>query len=306
LAHIGLGACLENLILSARNSGYDAKVNYFPSEANPLLAAEISFYPTKDESSPKFQRELYDSINIRCTNRKKGTQQAIDKGALEKIQSSVGTDFEVVFTEDENQINELADIVSFVEKLRFLNPNGHYEFFKKELRWNEEEAKQTKDGLDIATLELSYLDQTGLKVASSPDVISYTRKWQGGGGLQKITRDAIKSSSAIGLIRSSSKQVKNYIQAGQAIERAWLMANHYNISVHPISSPLFFFDRLDNKNDLPIDMQEVLKTQELRFTKIFNKDGAVNYFLFRLSTADKASVISLRKDIGSCLIIGGS
>jgi tRNA A37 threonylcarbamoyladenosine dehydratase len=302
IAQLGLGACLENLILSANQSGYDCKVDYFPSEVNRLLVASISFYPIKKELN-KFQNELFSTINIRCTNRKKGTKQAIPKEFLENIKFSVGDGFEVLFTEDEKQINELGEIVSLTEKLRFLNPNGHDEFFNKELRWNEEDIKQTKDGLDIKTLELSHLDETGLKVASDTEVISYIRKWKGGGGLQKITRDAVKSSSAIGLLRSSSKAFKNYIQGGQALQRVWLMANYHHISFHPISSPLFFFERLNKKDDLPADMKESLKIQEQYFNSIFNKEiNKTNIFLFRLSKSDAASVISLRKNVTDFLI----
>ncbi len=303
LAHIGLGACLQNLILSASQSGYSSHINYFPLKKNPLLIASISFSTKKNKD--RFQEELYNSINIRCTNRKKGTKQPISKEILDDINSSVGDGYEIIFIEDEKQINQLGEIVSMVERLRFLNPNGHHEFFKKEIRWTENEVQQTKDGLDIVTLELSHLDKTGLKVASNPEVISNIRKWKGGGGLQKITRDAIKTSSAIGLLCSSTNnKTKDFVQAGQAVQKAWLMTNYHNISFHPISSPIFFFERIKEQNDLPNEMRKELIIQDKNFNKIFDKTGKTNIFLFRLSKSDPPSGNSLRRNLKDCFILG--
>jgi molybdopterin/thiamine biosynthesis adenylyltransferase len=304
LAHLALGACLENLTLSATESGYHATVNYLPVQKDSLLVASVSFSPIKNKNEGKFQKELYGAINIRCTNRKRGNKQPIEKNILEDIGASVGNGFEVLFIEDEKQINELGEIVSMVEKLRFLNPNGHYEFFNKELRWTHEHAQKTRDGIELASLELSHLDQTGLKVASNTEVISNIRKWKGGGGLQKITRDAVKTSSAVGLLKISDKKQINYLASGRNIERVWLMANYHHISFHPISSPLFFFERLGKQNDLPADMQEALKIQEQNFNKIFssNKDNA-NVFLFRLSKSDSPSTLSLRRDADDFIVL---
>ena len=303
LAHIGLGTCLENLILSALESGYDSRVNYFPVEKKPMVVASVSF-TLLDNKNKKEEPVLYNSINTRCTNRKKGSKQPIEKVVLHDIQSVIHQDFEITFIEDQNQINELGEVVSTVEKLRFLDPNGHHEFFQKEIRWNKEEVRRTRDGIDIATLELSFTDSTGLKVAADPDVISNIRKWNGGGGLQKITRDAVKTSSAIGLIHVSNKSIKNYIHAGRSVQRAWLMANHHSISFHPISSPLFFFERLSNQKDLPLAMQKELKLQEERFYTIFNRNpNNTNVFLFRLSKSDAASVVSLRKDLHNFIVL---
>jgi len=301
LAYIGLGACLENLVLSASESGYNTIINYFPIEKNVLVVAHISFSVNENKNKPKFQKELYSSINLRCTNRKKGTKESIKKEVLDDIKLSIGKEYEIIFVEDEKQIDELGEIVSAVEKMRFMNPNGHYEFFKKEIRWTEKEVQETKDGLDIATLELSNLNKTGLKVASSEEVMSMIRKWKGGGGLQKMTRDTVKTSSAIGLIRSIG--IANFVDAGRAVQKAWLMANYHAVSFHPISSPLFFFDRLENKNDLPIDMQEALKFEEKHFTEIFsNQNNSTNVFLFRLSKSDAPSAISLRRDVRTVLL----
>ena len=304
LAHIGLGTCLENLILSAYESGYDSNVNYFPVKNNSIAIASISFSILENTVKDKIHKELYNTIHIRCTNRKKGSKQPIEKDVLRQIQLAVDKGVEIAFVNNEKQINELGEIVSTVEKLRFLHPSGHHEFFKKEIRWNEEEAIRTRNGIDIATLELSFKDQIGLQVAANPEVIANIRKWKGGGGLQKITRDAVKTSSAIGLIHMANNNLNNYIQAGRSVQRAWLMANHYGISFHPISSPLFFFERLEKENDLPESMKEALKIQELFFGEIFSKDiHRTNIFLFRLSKSDPASVISLRKDIHDFIVL---
>lgn len=303
LAHVGIGAALQNLILSAQSNGYACNINYFPAGNDALLIAAITFAKATELISP-LHNKLYDAVNIRCTNRKKGDGQLIDKKILQNIASAIDHDAEILFAEKRDDINELAEIVSTVEKLRFLHPEGHYEFFKKEIRWTENEVQQTKDGLDVATLELSFTDQTGLRVASNPEVMAKLREWKGGNGLQKITRDAIKSSAAVGLLRMKGNNADVFLKGGLQLQRAWLCANHYSISFHPIASPIFFFERVEKLKDLPSDMDKVLREQQNKFEKIFTpRKNTSNIFLFRLSHSGPASKHSLRRDLQESLVI---
>lgn len=303
LAQIALGAAIENIKLSAAHSGYETNVNYLPVKNNKVLIATLDFIPVKKEMGI-VDSQLYSSIGKRCSNRKKGNKAKIDPLLIENLRKSLDSDSDLVIIEDPNQINSIAEIVSTVEMLRFLHPEGHKEFFKKEIRWTEDEVNKTKDGLDIQTLELSFLDQTGLKVASEASVMAQVREWKGGGGLKKISRESIKTSSAIGLVRIKYKGEDAFIKGGQSMQRVWLAANANGLSLHPISSPIFFFERISVLNDLPEDMVELLKQQQKNFIDIIpNTPDKTNLFLFRLSIADGPTKVSLRRDLKDCTII---
>src|SRR5690606_24243609 len=81
---------------------------------------------------------------------------------------------------DPQHVQAIADVVGRAEKLRFLNPQAHYEFFKDEMRWNDKEVFETRNGLDIRTLELSNTQVSGLEVSRDPEVMEYVRRWKGG------------------------------------------------------------------------------------------------------------------------------
>jgi nitroreductase len=300
LAYMGLGSALENLRLSAAKNGFIASIQYFPLPTEKLLVASVHF--KKTESTPTLlDRELYKAIGIRCSNRKKGKLENIAPDKLEFIRSSVNNRFKIDIIEDQAQIKDLANIVSSIEKLRFMHPEGHYEFFEKELRWTDSEVKETKDGLDIETLELTNLNKTGLKMSANADVMKKLVDWNGGGGLKKISKEIIETSSAVCLLRAASLNELNMLEKGMAMQRVWLAANHVGISFHPISSPIFFFERIHIQNDLPSNMTKQIKEQEIFFDKIFAKDeNFSNVFLFRLAISEEPTTVALRRDLKDC------
>lgn len=303
VAKLALGATIENLRLSANQKGYSANVQYYPVENEPLLIAQIVF--TVSESSMSLNRlNQYNTIYLRCTNRKKGENVPIEKSILDAISESGGEGAKVLFTENIKEIAELSDIVATVEKLRFMHPMGYKEFFEKEIRWTGKDAVDTKDGLDIATLELSNTEKAAMKVAANSDVIGKIREWNGGNGFKKISSDAIKKSSAMGLLSLENKLDNIYLRGGEALQRVWLTTNFHNISFHPVSAPLFFFDWMKQKNELPKEMILELKELEKRFFKVFADDKLyLNIFLFRLAICSPPTERSLRRSVDECLFI---
>lgn len=300
LAQMAFGSAIENLKLAAHQDGYLTTINYYPLKDEPLLVASFQFEKTNIIDATDAQ--LFKAIDLRCTNRKKGLNKKIDSAIFENLKTqAIKGNF--AYVENTKDIKQLSEIVSTIERIRFLNADGHKEFFQKEIRWNEKEVLESKDGIDIETLELSFTDQTGLHVASETAVIDKVREWNGGGALQKLTRDAILESSAIGLL--SIADCENLqLQGGQLLQRIWLAANSSGLAFHPISSPLFFFDRIKKINDLNSNETELIKKQEALFEKIFPPIKEYTpIFLFRLSLADNPTKRSLRRDLKDTLTI---
>lgn len=300
LAMMALGAALENLQLSAKTKGLECTVLLKENKQAGDAVALIGFKPLLTAVTSQ-EKNLAETIGKRCSNRKKGKGEIIPEETFASIASVLSEPFHFTKVTEADQIRLLAEIISEVEKIRFMHPEGHKEFFQKELRWTPEEITESKDGIDIATLELSFLEQTGIKISAEEKVISLVRDWGGGGGLKKITREAVLSSAAVGLIYASGKGRPDFLRAGREVQRAWLQANHLQATVHPVSSPLFFFDRIKRHRDLDAQTVEKIAGLEEKFKSIFPVAASgTPYFLFRLSIAEAPSAYSLRIPVEQC------
>ncbi|WP_214228171.1 Rv1355c family protein [Pedobacter sp. B4-66] len=302
-SNIAFGATIETLKIAAGNSGLLVEPKYFPNSSNKRLVAAFAF----QESSQQHDSEMFRAIGLRMTNRKSGTGQKIDDQVISNLKNVKHSDIDVTLDilEDKEQIKTIADIVSKVERVRFLYPQGHYDFYNKEIRWTDEDVNKTKDGLDIRSLELSESDKTGLIVASEPGVIKLLNHWGGGAAFEKLSKNAIVSSSGIGLITMPDYSAKSFVQAGEIVQRVWLKANLEGLAFHPISAPLFLFARLNHGNgkELTDKMAKDLSDLQSALKEIFpileKKQGV---FMFRLSYADEASVKSVRRLLKDTLI----
>ncbi len=303
-SNIAFGTAIENLKIAAGELGLQVNYELFPNKSSKRLIAAFSFGKS---SASAYHPELAAGISQRLTNRKKGDKEPIDGATLNTLKSVVAdnTRATIEIVEDEAIINQIAEIVSGVERVRFLYPQGHHDFYTKEVRWTEEQVEHTKDGLDIRSLELSETDRTGLLVASNPEVIKLLNKWGGGSAFEKLSREGIKSSSAIGLISMPSYSPENFIKGGEIVQRIWLQANLSGLSFHPISAPLFLFARLNHGNgdQLSESAAAELSKYQHELNKVFpGLQEQQGIFMFRLSYADEASVRSLRKPLEETLL----
>ena len=309
-AYVSLGATLETLLLALNSEKIGATIQYFPLAKHEELIAAISF--AEDEKVVnKNDVDLLSFISKRCTNRKVTPVQSIKTSVLNKMIDEVkkvdGANLQ--FIKNRAQINVLKEIIIASERLRFMHPEGGKEFFEKEIRWTEKENEIKRDGIDVETLELSLSERAGLEIAKNEDVINLLRNWKKGKGFEKITGKAIDAATAIGLITMPKRDPMNYLNGGRSVQRMWLEATKNQLSIHPITGPLFLFPRLtigkgEGMTEAMIDELPVLRK---KFTKIFDLDkdkGEV--FLFRVCIAGEPEKRSLRKHIDDILFFGTS
>lgn len=291
LAVLGLGAAAESLKLAAGRFNYSCEsVEIFQGQ----FIAGFRF-KVNETRSP---HPLAEGIEVRCSNRKKGESVdvpiTLEKALKTSIEDIPGLNIDL-FTGKE-QLEAWSNIVGKAEKLRLLDPQGHYEFFKHEIRWTEEQVLKTKDGLDIETLELTPSQLAGLQVSSDAEVIQIIRGWNLGNGLEKMSREAVQASSALCLISADLSVPKKSLKTGAALERAWIAANMAGWSIHPVSAPLFFINRIKEENNL-LDAQiskeiEHLNLEIHKITPILQSKRGV--FLFRLSQSGLPSKRAIR------------
>ena len=303
--NVAMGACLENLILKSHQLGLNVHQDSFPLADNPLLVAALSFSeiaPAQIQSTDY----LVNYIEKRCTNRNNGQRVAIGKSDIDSLkniaQSIPGATLHII--ESDVELDSIKNIIAGCDRLRFMHPEGHHDFFTKEIRWSKEECERTRDGLDIEAFDLRPSEVAGFKMASDPDVIKYLTAWEGGKAFEKMTRKAVDSASAIALLTMPAYNRNNYLLGGQCIQRIWLEATKRNLSIHPMLAPLFLFARLlhGNGENMPEKMSDEVKELRKKFITIFPiKENIGEIFLFKISVASELRVKSLRKPVESVL-----
>ena len=299
IADMGLGAAIENLRLTALvKFGLQAHLDIPPREAPSSLKALITFTSSEQQAAEN-EKVLFEAISLRCSNRKKGNRKPLSTETESALLSVCTDDFKLRFVNDEDGLQELGNAIAEVERYRFLHKEGHADFFGKEMRWTPAEIKGKADGIDVDTLELSVLDLTGMKVLKDPQVAANVSAWNGGKALTRITSALVRSSSSLVLLTDLGRH--SPLERGMVLQRAWLAAHAQSLSFHPVSSPVFFMERIQKENDLEGLFRESVEHAANSIRKYFRLNTEEHpVFLFRVSYSDEPTARALRRSIDSC------
>jgi molybdopterin/thiamine biosynthesis adenylyltransferase len=299
-SHMALGTALENLHLQAAALGLSDNVTLFPLNDQPALIAAVQFsQATPSPESITLASHLY----TRTTNRKLGVRQKISERFFEQLKQTVSEfkDIAVYYTDDDADLEELGEIIAECDKVRLLNELGHEEFYH-EIRWSKEQAEQTKDGVEVAAVDITLGDIAGLSVAKDWKAVELLAKWKKGGAFKKMSLKSVKSASAIVIFTIPEFTHTMLIEAGKAAQKAWIFANKEGVSVHPMLSPAFFFNRMIHGKgaDMPTEVVTDLKKLRERFLNIFPIEEAgrkeKEVFVMKVSIAESMGNRSLRKN----------
>lgn len=300
-SYVGLGAALENMELKANSLGYTVAIQYLPNGANDKLIAIVDV-----REGEKKVDSLTDYIAQRFTNRNKGEYSSLSEDDKAQLEASINgiEGATMQFVTDRDQINQIGAIVAGADKVRMMHAQGHHDTFFDEMRWNEEEAERTRDGIDIATVGVSAGEAVGLSMAKDYRAISYLKEWGKGAAFEKLTMKVAAVSSGICLISLPTATSLDYLIGGRAVERAWLMATKLGYAVQPVSVPLFLFRRLTEGKGVGFSVQDMenlnqLKDDYSRILQGFDEKGHI--FMFRLGRAEEPEVKSLRRKLNDVL-----
>lgn len=309
-SYIALGAATENAVLKAHACNMAVKISKFPLKNDPRLIAVFDFYkknevdPTQVEST--IVDSLADAIPIRLTNRKISKRQPIEAGILHELQKIAMTiqGAKLYFLEKDEDLSAIGNIVGKAEKLRLMHQKGHRDFVN-EIRWSKEENEKKKDGIDLATLDLTTSEITGLKIARDWKAIECLKQWKAGSAFERLSQKTIGGASAIGFITMPEYNPLSFFEGGRAVQRVWLKANQNNISFQPQSPITFLFARLLHGEGADMSTEMIRELTDLRkqFKKLFPLDDRQGeIFLFRLCIADALPAKSLRRSIEDVLV----
>lgn len=298
-SQVAIGAALENLEIATTKHGLSIEINLNCEKALSSLVATIYFFEKKNVSTQI--ETLYQAINYRITNRQLGQREYIEDELLAQLknQASMFEDAQVKFFTEPDALNEIGEVLGELEKIRILDERSHLDFVN-EIRWTEEENERKRDGVDLATLDITNAERAGLQISRNKNVIGLVDKWQGGGAFKKLTKKSIDSASAVGVISMSQSDAEQYINGGRLLQKIWLKANANDISFQPMSASLFMYIRLYRGNGEGYSKQTIERLNKIRpeFERVFGFNKSLQeIFIFRLSKSGKPKVVSLRKPI---------
>ncbi len=299
---LAIGAAVENIELGARAAGLHCHVAPFPAPAQPSLVAELTFtIPALAPEPPPLSRY----ISERVTNRRLGPRvplTADQLGAIAAAAESGGGALQTLT--DPGDLDRIGSILGASDRIRFLSKRLHAELMG-EVRWTAEEAERTRDGVDLATLELSRADLTGVRLARHWSSILFLREIGGGRSLERSAKSSIASASAVCLLTTPGTGPESFFRGGRALERLWLTATSLGLALQPMTSVLYLWTRLERggREDLGDAEVALLQEQRHRFLHLFHVPaGHAELLIFRLAHAGPPSARSLRKPVDDVLV----
>lgn len=304
---ISLGAAYENLFIQALTLGIEPYYTFFPDNTTEKLVAKIRFRHPEHGTETSRLASLGQAIFRRHTNRILAPKVPVGIDLLERLgslaESVPGAKFKY-FTDDKD-LRTIARIIGACDKIRLLNPEGHYDFVHREMRWTKEDAERTRDGIDIQTLGLGHSLMAAMGVIRNEKVIHTVKELGGGNAISMLAMRTLSSASALCMISLPGYTLKNFFEGGRSMERFWLEATNLNLAIHPVISPLYLFSRILHGDNEGLSEKNILELQRLReqFNEITgsgNNDSEV--FLAKIAIAPEPSLKAHRLALKEILV----
>lgn len=272
--YISLGCALENLVISAKQDGLISSVDYFPEdEAEECIRVTLT-----DESTQK-EKELFEAIPVRQSNRSMYDKRKISSVDIEKLLQANNSETISVKTFD-TKGKEVEPVIKLVKEACEIQFNDKH--FVEELiswiRFKKSEVRTKKDGLSAKVIGFPnvprWLGRLILKTFVKPE--SEASK----------TEKQIRSSSHLFLFVCNENEKRDWVETGRIFQRIALTAASLGIAHAHLNMPC-----------------EVESVREKLSALLNLKNEEQPLLLIRLGYADEMPR-SLRRPIDEVLING--
>jgi molybdopterin/thiamine biosynthesis adenylyltransferase len=297
---LALGAAAENLVLSAHALGLEVALDP-PSRAQQRPLCRFRFF----EPGAKVQLETHawDSlapfIELRHTNRRRRAKSQLAREVLDELARTVTSlpGCELHFAAHPAAVAEVAEVAARGDRIRMLHEVGHRDLVR-EIRWTKEEAERERDGIELESLELSAGEHAGLRMLRFARTAELLRTWRRGRSLERLTRNAVLASSAVGLLTAPGDCIDTRFAAGRALERVWLEATRKGLALQPHTASILLFARALGGGAADFDAETLgeLLGLQARLRGVFQTSDS-ELFLFRLFPNSEPLARSLRRPI---------
>ena len=295
---IALGAAVENLVLSAPLLGLAAEVE--PLEP-PSLDAPLARVRLRRRDAPV--SPLAAAIDARACRRSVSDGSPLTAGersALLALPAEDGVQIEL--HDDRARLEALGRVAGAWDRLRVLSTTLHPEMVR-ELRFSRADAEATRDGIELASLELPPRLELGLRVVARPDAAACLRAIDGGDALRDGAALAYAQASALArfLVRRPTRG--SFFDLGRTLQRFWLTAVSLGIGARPYGAYLFAVAGLEGGGAGldAFDRDELAALARAHRAALPAPDGWADGFLLLINRAPPPAVRSLRRRLDDVL-----
>ncbi len=294
-AIFSLGMLAENMLIAAGNLGYRCEIHFSSDDQHQTGNLVVTIVFVEISEPDETYRRLFVALNHRCTNRRLHTG---DLYTDDKIRS-LGRHFQdsgckLSFLSSKTSKRELLRVLAENDIFRLRHPASLNQLLS-EIRWDEEETTETRDGIDLKTLELPKAGEIFLKLLSRiPTLANRFPTFI----LKQFSKPPIIRSSHIGLVViEDAYSDQSMFQAGKHTQRLWLMSTIENIGFQPYTVLTFNLLRvlLANGEGFTEREQAKIRRDAEQVCRIFGMpETSIPVFIFRLARAPQPETKSLR------------
>lgn len=194
-------------------------------------------------------------------------------------------------------MGQVAALAAQSDRILFENRALHGGLYRW-LRWSPADTERTRDGMPVASLELSLLERPGFRLLCS-------WRWARLLSALGITRllplrawQIYRRSGAIALLTVTGRRREDFVRAGDVLERIWLTAALRGLAFQPITGITLLLLRLElaGGEGLSPRHRHLVETLGRQLVDVFPvMRGAAPVMLFRLGTAPPPSARALRR-----------
>jgi molybdopterin/thiamine biosynthesis adenylyltransferase/nitroreductase len=258
-SYLALGAAIENAVVAGASAGLHVQVEPFPDAGDPAKAAVLRLEAGGDHALGR----LLPAVEQRTTNRDLGAQtppDASERAQLTEAAAAHGAHLELLT--ERPLLDEAAALIGAADRIRFLSPALHADLVG-ELRWSDEEARESGDGIDVATLALGAADRAALRLVVRADTAAALRETDGGAALARMAGRAVDGAGAVGLLRADGSTPAAWLRAGRALERMWLVATELGLALQPMTALPYLVELVDLPEGSAVEPRDRLELQAL-------------------------------------------
>ena len=291
-ALLALGAALEAARIGARALGFEPL-------ARPVAPGGPVWELALERSRPARDAQAVEVLWQRCSNRRTGVSRPIPEAELARLgRCGAPLDTSVLAG---GRLAELGAALGALDRVRFLSPRLRRDLMG-ELRFTAADAQASRDGIDVASLELDGADLAAMDVLRTGAGMELLAGLDRGWGLGNAARDAFAGSAGAIVVRAAAPDRTVMVDAGAGLMRLWLEATRRGLAVHPWGSPFLFQRLLEDGESLERWERTALTRAAGAFERVvgLDRDRPV-VLILRLSRSGPPSVRSLRRPIEDVL-----
>lgn len=215
---ISCGCALMNLRVAAAHEGLSVRCDITQKLNDEDLLAVVSF--SKADTASLTEAKLFQSIERRRTYRKRFESRNVPDSILETLSdvaTQEGTWLEIIKPEEQRQ--KLAELVSEGDLIQWSNPSWRRELAS----WMH--PRRRGDGLTLP----------GIVIPIAQTVV---RTFDMGNGVGAKDKQLADESPDLAVISTDGDSVKDWLSAGQALEKILLSADSNGLQASYLNQPI--------------------------------------------------------------------